>query len=117
MSTSTDPAVRRAPLPVLVSAWAVPVFVVGQFAMIAVVPVAVVLIGTLRTGRLRALRGWAVLLTTAYALPLALWAIGPDRAPSLSKDMHPALAALVAAAGLAYVAADFVRLRRSRPAA
>jgi hypothetical protein len=81
---------------VIVSVWTVPVLIVGQFAMLAVVPVAVVLIGTVRDARLRALRGWAAALAVAYAVPLTLWAIGPDRAPRLSKDMHPVVAALVA---------------------
>ncbi|MFD0366244.1 hypothetical protein ACFQZZ_32815 [Nocardia sp. GCM10030253] len=38
----------------------------------------------------------------AYAIPLMLWAIGPDRAPSLSKDMHPVLAALIVAVAVGY---------------
>jgi hypothetical protein len=85
-----------------VAAWAVPVMVVGQFAMLAIFPLAYVLVRTFRDARLRALRWWAAALGVAYATPLVLWAIGPDRAPSLSKDMHPALAAVVVAAGVAY---------------
>ncbi|MET0188283.1 MAG: hypothetical protein ABW212_04740 [Pseudonocardia sediminis] len=112
--TATLPRTRRRPSrTAVVSAAAVPLLVVGQFAMLAVVPVALVLAGTLRDARLRALRWWAAALTAAYAVPLALWAIGPDRAPSLSKDMHPALAALVVAAAVAYVVA-FLVVRRSR---
>jgi hypothetical protein len=111
---ATQPAPRRS-RSVLVAACAVPVMIVGQFAMLAIVPVAVVLVGTLRDARLRALRWWAVALAAAYATPLALWAIGPDRAPSLSKDMHPALAALVVAAGVAFVVAYAVRARAARP--
>jgi len=45
---------------VIISAWLVPIFVVGQFAMVAVLPVALVLIGTLRDARLRTLRWWSV---------------------------------------------------------
>ena len=90
------PRATRVPRSVIVSVWSVPVLIVGQFAMLAVVPVAVVLIGTVRDARLRALRGWAAALAAAYAVPLALWAIGADRAPSLSKDMHPVVAGLVA---------------------
>ncbi len=97
--------VRRAPLTVLISAWAVPLMVAGQFAMIAVVPVALVLIGTLRDTRLKALRWGAVALTAAYTTPLALWAIGPERAQSLSKDMHPAFAAIIVAVGVAFAIA------------
>jgi hypothetical protein len=102
----------RVPRSVVISASAVPVLIVGQFAMVAIVPVALVLIGTLRDARLRALRWWAAALGAAYALPLALWAIGPDRAPSLSKDMHPAFAALVVAASVAVLGALYVIRRR-----
>lgn len=91
------PRATRVPRSVIVSVWTVPVLIVGQFAILAVVPVAIVLIGTLRDARLRALRGWAAALAVAYAVPLALWAIGPDRAPSLSKDIHPVVAGLVVA--------------------
>ncbi|MGA6167273.1 hypothetical protein [Amycolatopsis magusensis] len=108
MSTPTRPG----SLPVIISAWAVPVLVLGQFAMVAVVPVLIVLIGTFRNRGLRPLRWWAAALGAAYATPLALWAIGPDRAPSLSKDMHPVLTGVVAATALA-VAVAYHLLRRS----
>jgi hypothetical protein len=104
----------RAPRKFLISALAVPVMVVGQFAMLAIIPVAIVLTTALRDARLRALRWWAAGLAAAYATPLVLWAIGPDRAPSLSKDMHPALAAVIVAASVALVVAYFVK---TRPAA
>lgn len=107
------PRAARVPRSVLVAAWAVPVLIVGQFAMLAVVPVAVVLIGTLRNAHLRALRGWAIALAAAYAVPLALWAIGPDRAPSLSKDMNPIVAALVVATSVVVAAAFHVLGRRA----
>jgi drug/metabolite transporter (DMT)-like permease len=103
---------RRVPLSIVVSAWSVPVLIVGQFAMLAVVPVAVVLVGALRDRRLRALRWWAAALAGAYATPLILWAVGPDRAPSLSKDMEPGLAALVVAAAAAVIVAVHVIGRR-----
>jgi hypothetical protein len=102
---------RRTPSSVLVSAWAVPILVVGQFAMLAVIPVALVLSGTLRDARFRALRWWTAALTAAYATPLVLWAIGPDRAPSLSKDMHPVFAALIVVAAVAFIAAYHVHGR------
>lgn len=104
---------RRSARSVVISAAAVPVLIVGQFAMVAVVPVAIVLIGTLRNARLRALRWWAAGLAAAYATPLVLWAIGPDRAPSLSKDMHPVFAALIVAASVAVLAAFAVIRRRT----
>ncbi|WP_378740579.1 hypothetical protein [Nocardia brasiliensis] len=68
----------------------------------------ITLIGTLRDTRRRALRWWAAALAAAYAIPLILWAIGPERAPSLSKDMHPLLAALIVAVATGY---HVVRLR------
>ncbi|GAB3833234.1 hypothetical protein [Kribbella italica] len=109
---TTEPARRRSRA-VIISAFAVPVMVVGQFAMLAVVPVAVLVAGTFRNARLRALRWWAIALATAYAIPLAAWAIGPDRAPSLSKDMHPALAGVIVAASVAFIAAYFVSRGRA----
>ncbi|MGC4942629.1 hypothetical protein [Kribbella sp. DT2] len=107
-----QPAVRRPSRAVIISAFAVPVMVVGQFAMLAIVPVAILLTVTLRTARLRALRWWAAGLTAAYAIPLAAWAIGPDRAPSLSKDMHPALAAVIVIASIAFITAYYATRRR-----
>lgn len=81
--------------------------------MLAIVPVTLALIVSLRHGHLRGLRRWAVALATAYATPLILWAIGPERAPSLSKDMHPVFAALIVVAALA--AATAFHLGRRRP--
>ncbi|UUV31011.1 hypothetical protein NQK81_40705 [Amycolatopsis roodepoortensis] len=117
MSTPTldrETTVRRFPRSVLVSAWAVPVMIIGQFAMLAVVPVALVLIGTLRDARFKALRWGAIALTAAYATPLALWAIGPERAQSLSKDMHPVFAAIIIAVGVTFAVACHVVPRQSR---
>ncbi|MFI5776330.1 hypothetical protein [Nocardia sp. NPDC051570] len=79
---------------VIIAAWLAPALIIGQFALVAAVPVAIVSIGSLRNRRLR---WWATALATAYAIPLCLWILRPDRAPSLSKDIHPALAALVVA--------------------
>jgi len=97
-----------------IAAWAVPVMVVGQFAMLAIIPLAYVLVRTFRDARLHALRWWATGLGVAYATPLVLWAIGPDRAPSLSKDMHPALAAVIVAVGVAYAIGLLVVRNRQR---
>ncbi|MEK8104646.1 hypothetical protein NKG94_04605 [Micromonospora sp. M12] len=57
-----------------------PVLVVGQFAMLAIVPVTLALVASLRHAHLRGLRRWTAVLAAAYATPLILWAIGPDRA-------------------------------------
>lgn len=91
-STTTPAApatLRRAPRTVFIAAWAIPIMVLGQFAMLAVIPVVIVLVSTLRSARVRALRWWVGLLTLAYATPLALYAFNPDRAQSLSKDIDP----------------------------
>ncbi|MGC4847437.1 hypothetical protein ACLQ3F_09375 [Micromonospora sp. DT15] len=112
---STSPS-RRVDRSVTISIWAVPVLVVGQFAMLAIVPVVLALTVSLRHAHLRRLRRWTIALATAYATPLILWAIGPDRAPSLSKDMHPVFAALIVVAALAAAAALHIgRRRSSRP--
>ena len=111
-ATGSDRTATRAPRTVLISAAAVPVLVVGQFAMVAILPVVLVVVGTFRDARLRALRWWSVALGAAYATPLALWIIGPDRAPSLSKDMHPGLAGLIVAASVAVLVALVVIRRR-----
>jgi hypothetical protein len=115
--TTPAPAARRTPRSILVAAWAVPVMIVGGFAMLAIVPVTVVVVGVLRDARLRALRWWAAALALAYATPLALWAIGPDRAPSLTRDMHPALAVLIVAVSVGLLAALHRRAWRGRRSA
>ncbi|MGC4838055.1 hypothetical protein ACLQ3D_26485 [Micromonospora vinacea] len=108
----TSPS-RRVDRTVIISIWAVPVLVVGQFAMLAIVPVVLALTVSLRHAHLRGLRRWTIALGTAYAVPLILWTIGPDRAPSLSRDMHPVFAALIVVASL--VAAAAFHLGRRRP--
>ena len=92
---------RRIPRSVVISAWAVPVLVIGRFSMLAIIPVALVLVGTLRRPELRHLRPYSVALAAIYATPLAIWALRPDGAPSLSKDMHPVFLVLIVAAAAA----------------
>lgn len=84
--------------------------VLGDFALLAVIPVSLVLVGALRESRARALRWPAVLLAAVYATPLAIWLLRPDGAESLSKDIHPAFVALIVAAS----AVVLVRIWRSR---
>ncbi|MCX4672927.1 hypothetical protein OG453_40885 [Streptomyces sp. NBC_01381] len=81
-------AVRRVPLPVTVSAWAVPVMVVGQFALVAGVPVVIAVAGALRRVPDRAVRRAATPVAVAFAIPLAVWLTRPSagsaaRVPSL----------------------------------
>jgi hypothetical protein len=112
--TTTHPArTRRTSLAVLVAAWAVPLFVLGQFALLAGIPLAVVLVGTVRDRRLRALRWWTAALTAAYAVPLGIWLIGPSTAPSLSKFLNPVATAVVVAIGVVAAIAHHVGRRRS----
>ncbi|MEV0275275.1 hypothetical protein AB0I22_02665 [Streptomyces sp. NPDC050610] len=110
--TGTD---RRVPPAVTVSAWAVPVMVLGQFALLASVPVAIALIAALARVRDRAVRGAAGLLAAVFAIPLVVWLVRPDGAQSLSKDIHPGFVALIVAASAALILAVHraARIRRA----
>lgn len=101
---------RRVPRSVVISTWAVPVMVLGQFALLAVVPVVLVVRGVLRNARLRHLRLPALLLAASWTTPLAVWILRPDRAESLSKDISPAFVALILAASTGML----LSLRRPR---
>lgn len=101
---------RRVPPSVTVSAWAVPVMVVGQFALVAGVPVLIALVGVLRRVPDLAVRRAATLVAVTFAVPLTVWLTRPDGAPSLSKDMHPGFLALIVAAS----AVLLVTLHRAR---
>ena len=102
MTTTTAPAApavgstSRYPRRFLISLWSIPVLVIGQFAMLAVIPVVIVLQGVLRDARLRAVRGWTIALGATYATPLIIWLVRPDGAKSLSRDMSPIFVVLVA---------------------
>ncbi|MFJ7213298.1 hypothetical protein [Amycolatopsis sp. NPDC098790] len=100
---------------VLVAAWAFPVMVLGQFALLAGIPVAIVLARTLRSP---AARWWTGLMTAAYVVPLAVWLLGPGTVPSLSKSLSPVATGVVAAAGAAAAAGlHFARRRATAPSA
>ncbi|WP_410639102.1 hypothetical protein [Amycolatopsis sp. lyj-346] len=104
--TVTTP--QRTSKAVLVAAWAVPVLVTGQFALVAGVPIAVVLIGSLRR---RTHRWWAAALAAVYAAALVLWLAGPSSAPSLSKYLSPVATALFTAVGVVVAVAVSRRAR------
>ncbi|MEU4247979.1 hypothetical protein AB0F15_11250 [Amycolatopsis sp. NPDC026612] len=106
--TLTAPHPHRTSTALVVAAWSVPVMVAGQFALLAGVPIVVMLVSTLRR---RAHRRWAVALTAVYAAALVLWRAGPDSAPSLSKSLSPAATALFAAAGVVVAVAVSRRAR------
>ena len=101
---------RRARLYLVIAAWAVPVMVVAQFAMLAILPVAVIVIGSFVDARARGLRWWAGLLGASYATPLAIWLLRPDGAQSLSKDIHPVFVVLIVLVS----AVLLVKIHRSR---
>lgn len=110
MVRTTEAAERRAPRYVRVSAWAIPVLVLGQFAMLAIVPVALLVYGALRDARVRSV-SWSVALVAAlYATPLIIWILRDDRARSLSRDMHPAFTALIAAASVILLVQLYARV-------
>ncbi|ACZ87480.1 hypothetical protein [Streptosporangium roseum] len=111
VSTSPARTARRTPLAVTISSWAVPVMVLGQFALLASVPVTIALVGALRHARDRTVRWAAALLAVTYAIPLIVWLTRPDGAPSLSKDIHPAFVALIVAASAALIVAILRALR------
>jgi hypothetical protein len=112
-TTSNTTGTAHPSKPVLVSAWAAPVMVVGQFGLLSGIPIAVVLVASLRDRRSRVLRWWTGALTLAYAIPLTTWLTGPSEAPSLSKYMSPATTAALAATGVAVAIAHHVVRRRS----
>jgi hypothetical protein len=114
MTTTAAPAVKttaplRNPRYFLISLWSIPVMVIGQFAMLAIVPVLIVLIGSVRDARLRAVRPWSIILGATYATPLVIWAIRPDGAQSLSKDMHPAFVVLISLASAVALVRTYTR--------
>jgi hypothetical protein len=109
---SGSPVVRRAPLYLQIAAWSVPVLLLGQFAMIALVPVLIVVIGGFTDPRSRYLRWWGAAVGAAYAIPLAIFTFRDDPAKSLSQDMHPIALAVVVAAAAALLVRLYVGARR-----
>lgn len=99
--TPTVSDAGRTPRSVIVSAWAVPIMVLGQFSFLAVIPVAIMITKTFRDTGSRALRWWVGALGAIYGIPFLLWALNPDRAESVSKDIHPLFVGLIVAASAA----------------
>lgn len=101
---------RRAPLAVLISAWAVPIMVVGGFAFLAYIPLAVVVIGVLFDPRSRrALGWWTAPLALAWFVPFGIWQSRPDPAESMSKDISPLFIGLVVLAAVALLGRIYTR--------
>ncbi|PXA72002.1 hypothetical protein [Cryobacterium arcticum] len=105
-------AARRTPIYIHIAAWAIPALVLGEFAMLAIVPVATLVIGTLADSRVKPLRWWAGLVAVAYATPLVIWLLRADGAQSLSKDMNPVLGALIVAVAAAFLIKIYTRRKR-----
>lgn len=113
MTTSTPPRARATgavPRAVFHSAWILPVLVVGQFALVGVVPATLIAVGALRRIKDRTLRRLALLVTASYAAPLLVWALDPARARSLSRDIDPAFVVLI----VAFSAAFLIQALRAR---
>lgn len=100
---------RRYPRRFLIALMSIPVMVIGQFAMLAIIPVVLVLVWALRDTRLRALRSWSIALGVVYATPLVIWLVRPDGAQSLSKDMNPVFVALITVAAAAVLLRMYTR--------
>jgi len=100
----TTTAVRptRARRAVLISAAAVPVLILGQFAMLAIVPVAIAVIAG---ARMKGVRLFTWMLGALYATPLIIWALRENPARSLSRDIDPIFAALIIAGAIAVLIA------------
>lgn len=86
---------RKAPVYVVLSAWLTPVMVLGGWAFLAVVPVALVAFGTWTNRRVRPLRWWAAVLAGLYAIPFVQY-LTQDSVPSMSKMLHPAMGGAIA---------------------
>ena len=112
MTTTVEKTTRRTPIYVHIAAWSIPVLVLTQFSMLAIVPVAIVMIATLADKRVSALRWWAGALTLVYAAPLVIWLVREDGAQSLSKDMHTVFVVLIVTAAIAFLVKIYTRHKR-----
>ena len=76
--------------------------VVGGFAFLAYLPLAVVVIGVLSDPRSRrALGWWTAPLALAWFVPFGLWQARPDPAESMSKDISPFFVGLIVVTAVA----------------
>jgi len=66
-----------------------------------------------RDPHLRPPRWWAVAVAGRPTPPLVLWAVGPDRAPSLTKDMDQVFAAAIVVTAATFIVAFHVVARRA----
>lgn len=103
---------RRIPLAVTISAWAAPLLVIGDFALMAVIPVGLLVNAAVRDPRVRYLRWPIALLAAAYATPLTIFLANPDRAGSLSKDIDPVFVGLIVVASVVLLVRLYTGSRR-----
>ena len=99
---------QRLPRFAIISAWSIPVLLVGQFAMLAIVPIAALATVIVRR-RIHPLFPYAGVLVGLYATGIAIWVVRPDRAQSLSRDLHPVLLTAIVVASLALLLRTYLR--------
>src|SRR5690349_12283848 len=75
---------KKAPLFVVLSAWAAPIMVLTGWAFLASIPVAIVTVATWTNPKIRALRWWSAILAVIYGIPFT-WYLWQDTYPSMSK--------------------------------
>jgi hypothetical protein len=114
-STTSTATGHDVPRKVLISAWAVPVMVIGQFSFLAIIPVAIIVTTVTRRFRSGPLRTASLALGASFTAPLVIWAVRPDRAQSLSKDMSPSFAALIVATAGGVIVAAHRQRHQQRP--
>ena len=115
MTTIPAPRPGRArtavPTYVLASAALAPVMVLTGWAVLAVVPVAAMTVASWTDERVRLLRWWIGLTAVLFAVPFTQYLLRADVEESMSKMLHPAMGAAIAAASL-IVLAKILRDRR-----
>lgn len=104
---------RRIARRLTISAWAVPVMVLGQFALLSGIPIGLLLSGALRKTNSRPLQWAAAFLTASYVTPLTIWLLRPNRARSLSKDIDPSFVALIVVASATVLVTLYTLRRRT----
>lgn len=104
----------------IISAYAATILVPTGWAKLAIVPVALTLIATLASPTMRRLWWAALALAVVYAAPFIQYAVNPDRASSLSKDMDVIWWVIIPLVGVVYIVAYHLSQRvvaeRAEPA-
>ena len=98
-----DKSQRQAPHYLIWSAIAFPIMVLAGWALLAAVPLALLLWGSWTDRRVRALRWWSGLTALLYALPLLQYLTRSNPEASMSSLLHPAMGISIALAALVVV--------------